>query len=94
LPKILWLKDQTKIQMLKFAKSDRAELKTAAQWYARDDTCDILDPDGWDRSPNGSKIWWTQKITEAEYQTRRFKCTICEYNNKYSKHKQPFEPRL
>ena len=36
----------------------------------------ILDPDGWDRSPENWEKSWNEKITEEEFDNRASKSTI------------------
>lgn len=71
------------------------EKKTASKWYQDDKDCDILDPDGWDRSTNRNGVcqgcidWFTKPITFHEYNKKREKCTITSYMR--NNHNQPFE---
>lgn len=42
----------------------------------------VYDPDGWDRSPEGWKKSWNEKITEEEFEKRLDKSTISNLNYK------------
>lgn len=45
--------------------------KTSYEWYKYDTSCDIADPDGWDRSAREHKDWFEEEITLKEYVFRR-----------------------
>ena len=65
------------------------ELKTSDEWYKDDKTCDILDPDGWNRSKTNNIDWFQEKITLKQYKKRLNNCTISEYG--YRNHECPFK---
>ena len=46
-----------------------------AAWYEQDQTLDIFDPDGWERTEAGATAWWTDLISEKEYERRRNMCS-------------------
>jgi len=45
-------------------------LKSAEEWLLEYPGLVILDPDGWDRSPEGWEASWNERITRAEFDSR------------------------
>jgi hypothetical protein len=58
---------------------EKGVCRTSAEWALRHQEFTILDPDGWDRSPEGFEWSWTEEITEAEFM-RRVNLSTLEYN--------------
>jgi hypothetical protein len=65
------------------------DMKTCAQWYALDKSCDIRDPDGFNRKSTGSSAFWCfVPVGETYYSTRVSRCSTGSYMA-YN-HAQPF----
>ena len=58
------------------------KLKSSYEWCEEiKDFCDILDPDGWDRSPKNFENSLNEKISKKEFLKRLYSSTIkCDVN--------------
>jgi hypothetical protein len=56
------------------------EVRTSGEWAAKHTEFSILDPDGWDRSPEKYEESWNERITEREF-LRRASRSTCEYRD-------------
>jgi hypothetical protein len=64
-------------------------LKRCYEWYLEDKSCDILDPDGFNRSNKHTGIFWNYMPVPYEYyKSHRDQCTFSSFNA-YG-HPQPF----
>jgi len=63
--------------------------QTSQQWYASDDSCDILDAYGWRDLSDPGNFWFYHPISKLEYEQRRMTCTIAPYMR--LEHLPPFE---
>ena len=53
------------------------QLKTSDEWAALFPNLTVLDPDGWDRSPDGWQFsWYEQRITEETFKQRIIPSTV------------------
>jgi hypothetical protein len=61
-----------------------AELKSAEEWLAMPqyDGLTIMDPDGWDRSPERWEASWNEKIT-ADGFDRRWAISTCGFKRHF-----------
>ena len=77
-------------ESLHIKTSETPKKYPAAYWYDQDKTCDILDPDGWDRSESShpSYVWNYVLISKEQYDRRRRVCTVAPYMT--IKHRHPF----
>jgi hypothetical protein len=53
-----------------------------AEIYEKEQDIIILDPDGWDRSPEGWKESWNEPIAEDEF-SRRLALSTCQFGPKF-----------
>jgi len=64
-------------------------LRTCSEWYQIDQTCDIVDPDGFHRSSKvASTFWFFVPVEKSYYESRKRRCTTMSFNK--MGHLQPF----
>lgn len=67
--------------MLNKLNESRIEMKTSEEWQEIvKDYIVVLDPDGWDRSPEGFDFSWFQEQITYEKFMNRVVISTCEFN--------------
>ena len=66
------------------------ETKTSYEWYQNDNTCDIVDPDGWriGSIDHQYELWFNTQTSWSDYLRKRNRSTTTKFGKR--KHKSPF----